>query len=611
MHMSSKKPKLTFRQYLHALAKVAKRSFQIAPSAAIIQVVNSVMSAVLPIVTTYFAALTTTALAEAYAGEDGAADRSLLLVVVTALVGILTLAWNSISQYISQKTQYILDTVIEDELMMQFSRLPFALYDDKDVVDMYEKAQRFSFYFGRIFNSLGAVASGVLSTIGACIALLFVSPGVALAVVIAIVPGILLQIRLARQQMKHWETNITLRRRQNNMGWMLREPRFMAEVRVYGLARQLIAYYAEARDKDEKARLGFELRMIWKRLAADVVAAAVELGSLVWIALQIINRAQPIGQFLYVQQMVSRAIGSASSLAAQLGSMDEDLANLVDYQAFMELSTEDDSGKELASLPQEITLNNISFRYPKTDKMVLDGVSIRIPQGQHVAVVGENGAGKSTLVKLLMGLYQPTSGEILLDNQKLQNVSLSSWHRQIALLGQEFALYGFATIRENITFGSIDKRPTKRAIDEAMEKAEFTSVTNKLKHGVDTYVWRWMAEDDDDTTATELSGGQQQRLALARSFYRNSPIIILDEPTSAIDALAESRIFKRLFLEKNKTIITISHRLTTVEKADIIYMMESGKVVEQGTHKELVAKQGKYYQMFESQIHIVDERMHS
>ena len=157
-------------------------------------------------------------------------------------------------------------------------------------------------------------------------------------------------------------------------------------------------------------------------------------------------------------------------------------------------------------------------------------------------------------------------------------------------------------MRENVTLGDVRKKPTDETVVEAMKMAEFMEVANKQPHGMDTFIERWMAEDDDKTTATELSGGQSQRLALARNFYRDAPIMILDEPTSAIDALAESRIFKRLFQRRDKTLIIVSHRLTTVEKADVIYMMEQGRVVESGTHAELVAKKGRYYRMFESQI---------
>lgn len=157
-------------------------------------------------------------------------------------------------------------------------------------------------------------------------------------------------------------------------------------------------------------------------------------------------------------------------------------------------------------------------------------------------------------------------------------------------------------MHENITLGDVAQEPSDERISEAVARAEFTGVAKALKYGLNTYTKRWIARDDDEASATDLSGGQRQRLALARNFYRNSPIMILDEPTSAIDALAESRIFKRLFEQKNKTMIIISHRVTAIEKADRVYMLEDGKVVEAGTHQELVNKRGKYYAMFESQI---------
>lgn len=595
---------MSVRQQLRAIVKVAKRSFRIAPSAAIVKIFDSVIYAVLPIVTTFFASLTTTALADAYGGVEGAAGDAILYVLLTIVAGIVSMSWRSVSDYISQKTRYVLDAAIEDEMMLQFSRLPFYMYDDKEVMDLHEKAKRFSYFFSGIFESIGMMAGGLFSAIGASIALIYVSPWVALAVIIAIIPGVFLQIKLARQQMKHWQGNITLRRRQGHMGWLLREADVIGEMRVYGVAKHLINTYSELRKTDERGRLEFELRMIWKKLAADIGALLVQLGSLIWVTLQIIDRAQPVGQFLYVQQMVSQAIGSADRLAMQLGRMDEDLANMIEYQSFMELEQIDDVGESLSKSPEVISFDRVSFKYPKTDKFVLKDVSIEVAKGQRVAIVGENGAGKSTIVKLIMGLYSPTTGQVLIDNRPLSEFKLSSWHRQIGLLGQEFALYTFGTIRENITLGDVNKRPTNKRIDEAVKMAEFGGVIKDLRHGIDTYVSRWMADDKDDTTATELSGGQKQRLALARNFFRDSPLVVLDEPTSAIDALAEARVFDRLFKESDKTIVMVSHRLTTIEKADVIYMIENGQVVERGKHEDLVALRGKYFSMFKSQLRV-------
>ena len=156
--------------------------------------------------------------------------------------------------------------------------------------------------------------------------------------------------------------------------------------------------------------------------------------------------------------------------------------------------------------------------------------------------------------------------------------------------------------RHLIVFGNISATFSQKRFDEAIKRAEAGDFLAKLPMGVDSYVHNWM-EHDDGTKGQDLSGGQWQRLALARNFYRDSPVIILDEPTSAIDALAESRIFKRLFADKKRTVITISHRVTTIERADVIYMLQDGQIVEQGTHAQLVKNRGAYYTMFQSQLH--------
>lgn len=598
----TKKQPMTIRQYLRAMLKVGRRSFRMAPSIVIVKLFDSVIQAVLPIATAYFAAATTTALAAAYAGEEQASQKAIFYVIITAFIGLFMLLWRSVSNYISQKMRYSVDASIEDEMTLKLTTLPFSSYDDKDVMELHEKARRFSYFFSYIFDTLSSMLTSIIGAITAIVALLIISPWLSLVVLVASVPGMIIQLRLARQQVKHWEGNITNRRRKGNIGWTLQQPRYISEMRVYGVVKHLIHTYATLRDKDDKERLEFELRTIWKQLTADVGTALVELGSLVWITLEIIHRQQPIGQFVYVQQMVSRAFSEAKELASQLGRIDEDLANITQYQQFMELESGDETGVSIKELAKSIKVDQVSFAYPETDVLVLDNVSMTIERGSRVAIVGENGAGKSTLIKLLMGMYQPTKGQILVDERNLLEIKKSSWHSRIALLGQSFVEYAFATMRENITLGNVHKKPTDEAVVEAMKAAEFMEVADKQPHGADTYVERWMAEDDDKTTATELSGGQSQRLALARNFYRDAPIMILDEPTSAIDALAESRIFKRLFRQTGKTLIIVSHRLTTVEKADVIYMMERGKVVERGTHEELVAKRGRYYNMFESQI---------
>jgi len=593
--------KLSTKEYFVAIARVAGTTYKAAPLAIIVQVIGSIITAVLPIVTTYFAARTTTSLAEAYAGNAAAGEEAIVFVIVTASLGVIMTGWQSLESYITQLMRYRVEAAMTDRMYEHFHEIDFWRYDDKKTADMYDKAQQFARFFPYVFDRLTSMLTQLITTLAGLIALIFVSWWLGVIMLAAVIPGVIIQLRLSRASTRHWKENVETRRSQGMIEWQILQPKFMAELRLYGIIRYLLNMRIRLRDKDEKARIEFERSYIGKKLGADVLEAAAEVTALVWIAFQIINRAQPIGQFLYVQQIVSRTLGGANSLVSTFSSMDEDIANLFDYNEFMALPAQSGSKRSLTRKPQVISVEHASFHYPTSDTMVLRDVSLTIESGQHVAIVGENGAGKSTLIKLLTGLYAPTSGSVMVDDTSLSDISIDSWHDKLGVLQQDFISYGFASAKDNVYFGDT-KRPfnTKR-FASALDKAEAREFIEKLPKGIDSYVNPWM-EDSDGNNGTELSGGQWQRLALARNFYRDSPIIILDEPTSAIDALAEARIFKHLFAEKDKTIITISHRLTTVQKADVVYMMKDGQVVETGTAAELIKQQGEFFTMFESQL---------
>ena len=592
--------KLTKRQLVSAMFRVSLTTYRAAPLAVIVQIIGSFVSAILPLVTTYYAAATTTALANAYAGQADAGRQAITYVIITALLGVAMTAWRSFEGYLTQAMRYRIEAAMTDRMYEHFLRLDFWRYDDKATADLYEKARKFGQFFPYIFDRLSSMVTAIISMLAGIVALAFVSWWLSLIALIAIVPGLVIQLRLSRLQTSHWNKNIEARRVVNWIEWGMMQPSKIAELRLYGLVRHLLDLRQVMRDKDEKARIEFERSYIWKRLGADVLEAVAEVTALLWVTLQIIARQQPIGQFIYVQQVVSRALSGASGVVSAISAIDEDIANLFDYQAFMELPEGETGGDRVTAVPQVLRVNKVSFHYPQLEQQVLSNVSLTIKRGQHIAIVGENGAGKSTLVKLITGLYQPTSGSIMLDNQALSEIDTASWHRLLGVLGQEFVHYDFADARHNITYGDTSQPEDEARLERAIATAE-AGFLHKLPQGLANYVDQWM-EDDKGNKGQDLSGGQWQRLALARNFYRDAPIIILDEPTSAIDALAESRIFKHLFAMQDKTIITISHRLTTVEKADVVYMLHEGRLVEQGTSAELIARQGAFYRMFESQI---------
>ncbi|MBP9667834.1 ABC transporter ATP-binding protein [Candidatus Saccharibacteria bacterium] len=592
--------KLSRKQRLFATIEIAKTTYSAAPMAIWVQIIGALINSVFPIITTFFAAMTTTSLVDAYAGKAGAGVHALELVVITALLGVTSFIWSSLENYLSQLMEYRINAAVSDQMYEHFLTPAFWRYDDKETADLYEKASRFAQFFPRILRSLMNILTDFFSMILGIGVLITISWWLGLLAIAAIVPGVIIQVRLTRLQTKHWKENIQARRVVSWIEYEMMKPDNIAELRLYGLVKSLLQLRRTMRDRDEKERISFERQYLWKRLGADVLEAGVELTGLIWITLQIIAHRQPIGQFLFVQQVIGRAVGGAKSFVSGINSIDEDLANLFDYQAFMQLPNGVSGEIVLQGAPKTIEVHNVSFAYPSVKKEVLKNISFTIQHGQHIAIVGENGAGKSTLIKILAGLYEPGSGEVRVNGIGLNKYDIATWHKHISVLSQDFIKYHFVSARDNIVYGDVSSRMTDRRIENAIASAE-ASFLHSLPRGLDNYVNQWM-EDDEGNKGQDISGGQWQRLALARNFYRNASVVILDEPTSAIDALAEAHIFERLFAEKNKTIITISHRFTTIEKADAVYMLKNGRIVEHGTANELIAKKGEFYKMFKQQI---------
>ena len=600
MTKQDQKTKASPRGIVRIFLMIAKLIWQTSPVAIVTQLIGAVLSATLPLATTYFAALTTTSLAEAYAGS-GNSNQLLFYVIATVALGVVTSLWGVVQSYFNEMLRYKVEAAVNDQMFTRLHALDFWRYDDPATIDMFDKAQRFTNSFPYIFSQGINILTGVFSlTVGLWI-LASVNIWLGVVVLVAIIPSGIVQFRLSRLQSGHWRKNVSTRRR---MWWienMISRPNFIAELRLYGIIHFLLDERSKLRDKDRLQMIQYERSFMAQRLGGEVTQALAEVVALVWVTLEIVAHRQPIGQFVLVQQMVSRVMGSVDNLISIYNAIDEDLANMADYQMFIELPLADSRVASQLNLSDKITVDKVKFHYPGTKKVVLDGISLEIAKGQHVALVGENGAGKTTLVKLLTGLYTPVAGTILVDGANLSEVNTTDWHKQLAVLGQDFLRYDFATAYENVWYGDVSSRPDMERVHTALDNAEAAEFVKKLPKGGDNYVDKWM-KDDNDEKGIDLSGGQWQRLALARNFYRDAPIVILDEPTSAIDAAAEARIFRHLFKQKDKTIIAISHRLSTVKKADVIYFMKDGTIAEQGTYDELIARRGEFYEMFKEQL---------
>nr|WP_279304493.1 ABC transporter ATP-binding protein [Salinibacter ruber] len=274
------------------------------------------------------------------------------------------------------------------------------------------------------------------------------------------------------------------------------------------------------------------------------------------------------------------------------------LEHLFDFLAFEPTIQDPEEPREEDPLPEDaITFEEVSFRYPETEEYVLEDFDLTLPARKVTAIVGENGAGKTTLSKLLGRLYDPQDGRILIDGVDVREYRTQDLRDQITTLFQRPMRYQ-ATVAQNIIMGNVHREQGREALEQAARKALIHDTIQDLPKGYDTQLGHWFEG------GTDLSGGQWQRIALARAYYRDAPIVILDEPTSAMDSWAENewlQSFGRL-VDEGRTAFIITHRFTTAMHADIIHVMDDGEVIESGTHEELLEQEGHYAESWRNQV---------
>jgi ABC-type multidrug transport system fused ATPase/permease subunit len=247
-------------------------------------------------------------------------------------------------------------------------------------------------------------------------------------------------------------------------------------------------------------------------------------------------------------------------------------------------------------IAHKIEFVNVSFSYPGSERKVLDNINITIEGGESVVLVGLNGAGKTTLIKLITRLYDPTEGRILLDGRDLREYEPTDLYRMFGIIFQDFGKYA-VSVSDNIRFGDIHREVNESEIRLAAKQANADDFIERLPEEYTTPLMRYFEPD-----GTELSIGQWQKLSVARAFYSRSDILILDEPTASLDPLAEQEIFRQFDeLRQDKTTIFVSHRLSSATVASKIVVLEYGELIEEGTHRELMAKKGRYYELFSTQ----------
>ena len=274
------------------------------------------------------------------------------------------------------------------------------------------------------------------------------------------------------------------------------------------------------------------------------------------------------------------------------------------YKEYIDTPIEQLSNDNKPALPErfEVEFENVSFKYGSAENFALENVSVKFNNKERIAIIGENGAGKSTFVKLLMRLYKPTSGRILLNGVDINEIDYEYYQTLFATVFQDFKLFSFS-IRDNITFGSEQTKESEARLEKILRTTGVAEMVEGLEHGLDTNMYR----DFDDAGFTP-SGGQGQKIAIARAAYKDAPIVILDEPTAALDPRAENQIYEQ-FDEffKDRCSLYISHRMAVTKFSDRTLVFDGGRIVQDGTHASLIAVDGKYKELYDLQAQYYTE----
>lgn len=386
-----------------------------------------------------------------------------------------------------------------------------------------------------------------------------------------------------------------VRRVAGHLGECITSPKFFKETRILGAYRFFSKEYREK--LKEIRRIDYKTAMksefIW--LVSITVKTAGNLGVYYLLFRFLMAGRINVGEFAAVYASLGRIEENLSDLFwNSFGTFSEELPAIENYVRFLDIP--EDSAPDV-ELPYEIgiRMRDVSFSYPNATKRAVDGVSLEVKPRETVAIVGENGSGKSTLIKLLCGYYRPDEGEVRIGGYPTTEISFNSIAKRLSAVYQRYPQYAL-TLRDNLVIGQYEKEVTDDNLTRACAMAGFSPDEEWLPGGLDTMLSR--AFDD----GVGMSGGQAQRVSIARAFYRDCSVMILDEPTAAIDPLEETRIYERFAkLSRDKTSFIVTHRLGSVRIADRIVMMKDGRIVEIGTHDELMKRGGEYKTMFESQ----------
>lgn len=495
-----------------------------------------------------------------------------------------------------------------------FNKIYFMTFINKILKDMNAKAGRLRLLdfeslqlYDKINMAIGGVNCAIKSTIDLLNGLIYYSiflisvgiylfsikPMLLVLCVFIFLPKLLSQVIKGAKLYQFQDSVVACERQSNYYKKCLVDKTFYKETKTLGAVSYFIKCYRDKINEYNDKKWSVQVKIALIDCGLTLITYIGYIGSFGLLTFYLLDGSISIGHFSAIFYSLNKLMDTMKEMVELFGTIYEN-ANLAGkLYDYLELPEEKGENEEIVSI-ETLRLENVSFHYPYDNKNALENISLEIQKGSHVAIVGVNGSGKTTLVKILMGLFRPTEGKIYINKKDTSNWSTESITKNVSAVFQNYGKYKL-TLRENVMLSDIEKKVDDEEIRNKMEEAGFDYQREDISNQLDKMLSK-------EFNGIDLSGGEWQRLAIARGIYRKNDMIVLDEPTAAIDPIEEANVYSRFDeISKGKTVLVVTHRLGSVKSADRIIVLKGGKIIEDGSHNALMIQNGFYAKMFLTQ----------
>jgi ATP-binding cassette subfamily B protein len=602
----SKRLARVWEDFKGAFANVPK-SFRLLwkahPGATIGMVVVTALTAFTPLVQAWLSKLIIDTIVENLNGklpvEEGI-RRVLPYVLIEFVVFTLSIANNQVRSLLEHIANARLGHSVSNAIIRKAIDLDLAYFEDAEFYDKMQRAQdEVSYRPLIVVNNSFLLIQNLVTMISLLALLLAFGPLIALLLFGGVIPSFIAQLKYSKLHFSLLTWYSPEARRQAYWQYLMTNNAAVKEIKLFGLGAPLLSRYNELFWTYYKKDAALGIRSTVFGLIWGLAATTSYYAAFGWVIYRTLSGEITLGDLTLYLTVLRQSQGSFQGLFYSIGQIYEGSLYMTNLFNFLNLQPKVKPPAQTLPVPrpfkQGIEFRDVSFQYPGRTDLALEHLNLKIGPEEKLALVGSNGAGKTTLVKLLTRLYEPTGGKILLDGVELKDYDLAELRQCIGVIFQDFVRYE-TTARENIGYGQVEDLEDSERVEEAARRGGGDTVVAELPQGYDTTLGRMFDQGH------ELSGGQWQKIALSRAFMRKSEVVILDEPTSALDAEREYEIFQRFReLTRGKMALLISHRFSTVRMADRIAVLEGGKIIELGSHQELLKLDGTYARLFNLQ----------